>query len=104
MQHRNDLELARRAARGDRTAFAALFERCFDPAYAFVRRRARTREAAEAATERVLARAFEQLAVYDGSISFSAWLLALLKAELRTSTARSDAAVAAESQPAVPRA
>jgi DNA-directed RNA polymerase specialized sigma24 family protein len=85
MQHRTDLELARKAAQADRSAFGALFEDSFDRVYAFVRRRTATPEAAEAATERTLARAFEQLADYDGSIAFSAWLLSLIQAELRGS-------------------
>lgn len=83
MEHRADLELARQAARADRSAFRALFEDSFDRVYAFVRRRTSTPEAAERATERILARVFEQLADYDGSIPFSAWLLSQVKSELR---------------------
>jgi DNA-directed RNA polymerase specialized sigma24 family protein len=93
MKHRADLELARLAARADRAAFGALFEDSFDRVYAFVRRRTRSREAAELASERILARTFEQLADYDGSIAFSAWLLSRVMAELRTSAPTPGAAL-----------
>jgi len=92
MEHRADFELARRAARADRSAFEALFEDWFDRVFAFVERRTATREAAERATEGILARAFAQLAGYDGSTPFSAWLLAIVKAELRAVEPRSRAA------------
>jgi DNA-directed RNA polymerase specialized sigma24 family protein len=104
MEHRADLELARQAACADRTAFGALFEGSFDRVYAFVRRRASSREAAERATERILARAFDQLSDYDGSVAFSTWLLAVLKAELRASAPTPGAALAADSPLAGPRA
>jgi DNA-directed RNA polymerase specialized sigma24 family protein len=82
MQHRTDLELARRAAAADRTAFAALFEDSFERVYAFASRRTADREAAERVAERCLALAFARLADYDGRTPFSAWLLGLLKREL----------------------
>jgi DNA-directed RNA polymerase specialized sigma24 family protein len=85
MQHRADFELARQAAAADRSAFAALFEDSFERVYAFASRRCLTRAAAERATERVLACAFARLGDYDGALPFSAWLLSLLKAELRVS-------------------
>ena len=85
MKHAADYELARRAAEGDRSAFGALFDDWFDRVYAFALRRSPSREAAESATERSLARAFAQLAGYDGSTPFSAWLLAIVKRELRSS-------------------
>jgi len=83
MEHRADLELARRAAAADPSAFAALFEDSFARVYAFASRRTASREAAELAAERCLALAFARLADYDGSTPFSAWLLRLLKRELR---------------------
>jgi RNA polymerase sigma-70 factor (ECF subfamily) len=82
MQHRADLELARRAAAADRTAFAALFEDSFERVYAFASRRTADRQAAERVAERCLALAFARLADYDGRTPFSAWLLGLLKREL----------------------
>jgi DNA-directed RNA polymerase specialized sigma24 family protein len=85
MQHRADLELARRTTRADDSAFGAFFEDAFDRVYAFVERRTATRKAAEDATERILVRAFGQLAGYDGDTPFSAWLLAIVKQELRGS-------------------
>ena len=83
MKHRADFELARRSAQADRSAFEALFDDGFGRVYAFVERRTATRDAAQSATERILARAFAQLAGYDGSTPFSAWLLAIVKQELR---------------------
>ena len=53
---------------------------------------------------RILERAFDRLADYDGSIAFSAWLLALLMAELRASAPTPGAALAAGSTLAGPRA
>lgn len=91
MQHRADFELARRAAQADRAGFGALFEDWFGRVHAFVQRRTTSREAAESTTERILARAFAQLAGYDGNTPFSAWLLAIVKAELRASESRSRA-------------
>ena len=85
MKHAADYELARRAAEADRSAFGALFDDWFDRVYAFVLRRTPTREEAESATERSLTLAFAQLAGYDGSTPFSAWLLAIVKRELRSS-------------------
>jgi RNA polymerase sigma-70 factor (ECF subfamily) len=85
MQHRADFELARRAAAADPSAFAALFEDSFERVHAFASRRTASREAAELVAERCLARAFARLADYDGRSPFSAWLLNLLKAELRVS-------------------
>jgi len=93
MKHRSDLELARRAAQADRPGFGAVFDASFDRVYAFVARRTATREAAESATERILTRAFAQLAGYDGSPPFSAWLLAIVKRELRASGQTSRAAL-----------
>ena len=85
MEHRSDLELARRTTRADLSAFGSFFDEAFDRVYAFVERRTTTREAAERTTERILARAFAQLAGYDGAIPFSAWLLVIVKQELRGS-------------------
>ena len=93
MKHAADLELARRAAQADPSAFGALFADCFDRVYPFVRRRSPTREAAERATDRILAGAFAQLAGYDGSTSFSAWLLGIVKRELRDGVPTSRAAL-----------
>jgi DNA-directed RNA polymerase specialized sigma24 family protein len=102
MQDRHDRARARRAADADPDAFSALFEDCFDRVYAFAARRTPTREAAERSTERTLAHAFARLADYDGSIPFSAWLLGLLKAELRAPAPAARSALAAGSPP--PRA
>jgi len=93
MKHAADLELARRAAETEPSAFGALFEDSFDRVYGFARRRSPTRESAERATERILARAFAQLAGYDGSTPFSAWLLEIVKRELRDSEPASRAAL-----------
>ena len=81
----DDERLVIEAAKKDPRRFAELYEQNFDRVYAFALRRAPTREAAESATERILARAFAQLAGYDGSTPFSAWLLAIVKRELRSS-------------------
>jgi DNA-directed RNA polymerase specialized sigma24 family protein len=91
MEHRVDLAQARQAAVADPSAFAALFEDWFDRVYGFARRRSPTREAAERVTERTLALALAQLADYDGRLPFSAWLLGLLKRELRASGANRSA-------------
>jgi DNA-directed RNA polymerase specialized sigma24 family protein len=63
--------------------FEALFEDSFDRVYSFVSRRTSSPEQAEAATERILQRAFAELPRYDGATPFSAWLLAIVKQELR---------------------
>ena len=103
MQHRVDLERARQVARADLTAFGVLFEGSFGRVYAFVRSRSASDEVAQRATERILTAAFAQLPDYDGSTPLSAWLLSLVKAELRASAPRSDAALATGT-PAGPRA
>jgi DNA-directed RNA polymerase specialized sigma24 family protein len=83
MQHRVDLELARAAAQAEPAAFAALFDDSLARVHAFVSRRTSTPEQAERISERVLERAFGALAGYDGTTPFSAWLLSIVKQELR---------------------
>jgi DNA-directed RNA polymerase specialized sigma24 family protein len=95
MKHRADFELARGAARGEPRDVAALFDDTFDRVYAFVAPRTPGREAAERATERILERVFAELARYDGSRPFSAWVLATVKQEL----ARAPAGRAAGASP-----
>jgi DNA-directed RNA polymerase specialized sigma24 family protein len=82
MRHRADFERAKRAARGEAGDLAALFEDTFSRVYAFVARRSSGREAAERATEQALERVFAGLDRYDGSLPFSAWVLAIVKREL----------------------
>jgi DNA-directed RNA polymerase specialized sigma24 family protein len=93
MTHRADFELAQQASRADAAAFQRLFGETFDRVHAFVARRSASREVAERVTERVLARAFAALGRYDGSLPFAAWVLALVKQELRAEASGARAAI-----------
>jgi len=91
-----DTELARRARRGDREAFAQIFDASLPCVWRYAARHARRRAAAELLTERILARVFLELDRYDGEVPFAAWLLALCKETSApsppTSARRDDAA------------
>jgi len=83
MTHRADVELARRAAAADPGAFESLFADTIVRVHAFVLRRTPSAEIAERVTGRVLTRVFVDLARYEGSVSLSAWVLSIVKRELR---------------------
>ncbi len=83
MQHRADVELARRAADANPVAFESLFSDAIERVHAFVLRRTPSPEAAQRVSERALTRMFASLARYEGSDSFAAWLLVIVKQELR---------------------
>jgi DNA-directed RNA polymerase specialized sigma24 family protein len=87
MKHRADFELTRRAARGEASDVAALFDDTFTRVYAFVARRVSGRDAAERTTERILEHVFARLETYDGGLPFSAWVLAIVKRELASAAA-----------------
>ena len=72
-----DTELTQRAARGDRDAFARVYEDCFPAVWTFACRQTMGRPAAEALTSRVLRQTFGELVSYDAQIPFAAWLHAL---------------------------
>lgn len=74
-----DTTLVQRAALGDPEAFASIYDESFRCVYAFAARRTRRRVSAEALTERVLVRVFEQLRHYAGDVPFAAWLHAVAK-------------------------
>jgi len=82
MTNRADVELARRAAEADPGAVESLFADTLARVYAFVLRRAPSVEIAERVTERVLTRVFVDLARYEGSVPFSAWVLSIVQREL----------------------
>ena len=83
MQHRADVERARRAADADPVAFELLFADTIDRSYAWALGRSPDVETAERVCERALAHAFRNLERYDGSVSLAAWVLAIVKRELR---------------------
>jgi RNA polymerase sigma-70 factor (ECF subfamily) len=74
-----DTALVQRVARGDRDAFASIYEESFRCVYAFAARETLSRAAAEALTERVLLQVFEVLDRYAGDVPFAAWLQAIAK-------------------------
>ena len=74
-----DTTLVQRAALGDPDAFAAIYDESFRCVYAFAARATQGRVRAEALTERVLVRVFEQLGHYAGDVPFAAWLHAVAK-------------------------
>jgi RNA polymerase sigma-70 factor, ECF subfamily len=87
-----DTALVQRAALGDSDAFAVIYEASFRCVYAFAARRTPAREHAEALTERILARAFAELAQYAGDVPFAAWLLGVARREIADAArARTDA-------------
>lgn len=95
MQHRADVERARRAADADPVAFELLFADTIDHVYAYALGRAASVEAAERVSERALECVFRNLHRYKGSVSLSAWVLAIVKRELR-----GDASVSRHAAPA----
>jgi RNA polymerase sigma-70 factor, ECF subfamily len=74
-----DSALVRRAALGDREAFALIYEESFRCIHAFAARETQDRAAAEVLTERILVRVFEALDRYAGDVPFAAWLQAIAK-------------------------
>jgi len=68
-------ELARRVVRGDRSAFEQLFEAALRAAWRHATARTHKRSEAEAETEAILRRAFENLHRWEGETPFEAWLL-----------------------------
>ena len=84
MTHRADVELARRAAEADPVACESVFADTIDRVYAFVLRRTPSAEVAQGVTERVLTRVFHDLGRYEGGVPLSAWVLSIVKQELRS--------------------
>lgn len=78
-----DVDLAQRAAAADPVAFESLFVDTVDRVYAFVLRRTPSAEVAKHVTERVLTSVFRDLSGYEGRVPLSAWVLSLVKKELR---------------------
>ena len=91
MTHRSDIELARRAAEADPVAFDSLFADTLVRVYAFVLSRIPSAEVAQRVTERVLTRVFVDLERYEGSVPLSAWILSIVKRELRSEARTSHA-------------
>ena len=74
-----DTVLVQRAAKGDREAFASIYEESFRCVYAFAARQTGTKAAAEALTEVILIQVFGSLASYAGDVPFAAWLQSVAK-------------------------
>jgi RNA polymerase sigma-70 factor (ECF subfamily) len=70
----SDEELARRAARGDRAAFAALLERHYDRLFAFAFRLLGARAEAEDLTQDICAALPAKLKGFRGEARFTTWL------------------------------
>jgi DNA-directed RNA polymerase specialized sigma24 family protein len=77
--HSEDLALAKRVAAGDRVAFDTLFDRYVDRVHSFALRRAEGLGSAQELTERILERAFGEIAEYQGDVSLDGWVLARCK-------------------------
>ena len=74
-----EVALVRGARRGDREAFDALYERYFDPIYAFAHRRSRDAAQAEALAEGIWATVIAALDDYPGEPCLGAWLHAVAR-------------------------
>ena len=75
-----DRDLAMRA-RGDRAAFAVLYDRYVTRVFRYSFRRLETRHEAEDATSAIFMRALERIDDYRGG-SFAAWLFAIARSSL----------------------
>jgi DNA-directed RNA polymerase specialized sigma24 family protein len=84
MTHQADVELARRAAAADPVACESVFADAIDRVYAFVLRRTPSADVAQLVTERVLTSVFRELGRYEGRVPLSAWVLSIVKRELRS--------------------
>lgn len=84
MTHEADVELARRASEANPAAFESLFADTIARVYAFVQRRSPSAESAQRLTERVLLRVFREISHYEGNVALSAWVLSIVKDELRS--------------------
>jgi RNA polymerase sigma-70 factor, ECF subfamily len=81
--HPQDLQLARRAAAGDRTAFDALFKQVFPRLYRFVLLRTQHDEdVTQDLCQQSLERAIRHLASYRGEASLFTWLCQIARREL----------------------
>lgn len=79
-----DTGTVERAIRGDREGFEAVYDASFPCVHAFASRRCGgSRAAAEALTEAILTRVFEELDRYRGDVPWAAWLLGVAKQVLR---------------------
>jgi DNA-directed RNA polymerase specialized sigma24 family protein len=85
---RCDLELAQRAARAERAAFDAVFERFAGRVHRFVALRTPDRRAAEALTRRALEAVFRDLARHAGEESLDAFVLRRVAAQLAATAPR----------------
>ena len=79
---RRDLELARGAARAERGAFDAVFDRFAGRVHRFVARRTPDPRAAEALTQRALEVVLRDLVRYAGEEPLDAWVLRRVVAQL----------------------
>ena len=77
MDPSDDLQLARRAAAGDRGCFDAIFDRFVDRVHRLAVRRGADPVEAERLTERVLERLFEALPRYDARETLDLWALGI---------------------------
>src|SRR5215469_6203654 len=67
------------AARADRQAFVALYDRYFERVLAYVRLRVRDAAACEDVTSRVFVTALEKLGSFRGEGSFAGWLFQIAR-------------------------
>ena len=83
-----DTLLVQRAARGDREAFAAVYDASFPAVYAFAARKAVGKRGAELLCARILEQAFRELDHYEGDAPFAAWLLGVARRVAHESSPR----------------
>src|SRR6266508_4985888 len=74
-----DEELADRAAIGDQTAFATIYERHFDAIYDFAVRTARDPEVAADVVQNAFTNAWESMRKGRGGYNLKAWLYAIAR-------------------------
>lgn len=75
----SDRQLVERAQVGERDAFAALYDRYFEPVYDFLTRMMRNRAEAEDTTQDTFIRAMNSLGKLDNPGSFKSWLFTIAR-------------------------
>lgn len=77
--HERIAELAARARRGDRAAFAALVERLARPLMGYFGLRGLSPELAEECVQETFLRAYESLSTYTGGSPFQSWVYGIAR-------------------------
>lgn len=78
---RTDGRLVTRAQRGDREAFATLYERYFDPIYDYLVRLTRSRELAADLSQDAFIRAMQRLEQLDEPEAFKGWIYRIARSQ-----------------------